>query len=185
LRAVRACSGLGPLLRAKGGKVAVGEKNNKIEGSRADTRVVGGIVYWRGVHTNTHADKEQAGRQARVDRVLRVSRLTVRCVIKYCVAGYAMVTLQGKVNEVITEHEVKKLRRSVYSRRWMIARDFWCQEEGSAQCFRKWFARNAPCPSITITSHADWRGKRATFGCLKAHELRVCCGMRTITTLVY
>jgi hypothetical protein len=110
LRAVRACSGLGPLLRAKGGKVAVGEKNNKIEGSRADTRVVGGIVYWRGVHTNTHADKEQAGRQARVDRVLRVSRLTVRCVIRYCVAGYAMVTLQGKVNEVITEHRKRGLR---------------------------------------------------------------------------
>jgi len=57
-----------------------------------------------------------------------------------------MVTLQGKVNEVITEHEVKKLRRFVYSGRWMIARDFWCQEEGSAQCFRKWFARNAPLP---------------------------------------
>lgn len=52
----------------------------KVEGSGADTREVGGIVYWRGVHTNTHADKEQAGRQARVDRVLRVSRLTIRCV---------------------------------------------------------------------------------------------------------
>jgi hypothetical protein len=63
LEAVRACSGLEPFPRAKGGKVVVGEKMYKVEGSGADTRVVGGIVYWRGVHTNTHADKEeQAGR---------------------------------------------------------------------------------------------------------------------------
>ena len=43
-------------------EIVVGEKMYKGEGSRADTREVGGIVYWWGVHTNTHADKEQAGR---------------------------------------------------------------------------------------------------------------------------
>lgn len=32
----------------------------KEEGLRADTRVVGGIVYWRGGHE--YADKEKAGR---------------------------------------------------------------------------------------------------------------------------
>lgn len=66
----------------------------KTEGLRADTRVVGGIVYWRGGHE--HADKEQAGTS--------VARSATDCFgVRQYVAGYAMVTLQGRVNEVILD----------------------------------------------------------------------------------
>ena len=47
---MRACSDLEPFPRAKGAENEAGEKVYKEEGSRADTRVVGGIVYWRGGH---------------------------------------------------------------------------------------------------------------------------------------
>ena len=66
----------------------------EVEGLRADTRVVGGIVYWRGGHE--YADKEQAGTS--------VARSATDCFgVRQYVAGYAMVTLQGRVNEVILD----------------------------------------------------------------------------------
>lgn len=51
------------------------EKKYQDESLAGDTLAVGGIVDWRGAHE--HADKEQASRQARVGKVLRVSRLQV------------------------------------------------------------------------------------------------------------
>lgn len=70
---------------------------------RSNRHTCGG-KYSVGGGEREHADKEQV----RVDRVLRGSRLAMRC----CAAGYAVVALQGEANDVSEE-----LPPFVYSRR--------------------------------------------------------------------